>query len=380
VKLRLSRRTRRIVAIVLVVLAAALAGTGCATRAPSDQIVLYYKSGAGDNKVFHQCIQPSTSGDYPVDDEVFYLPTSLRTWNVVADGSGDSTEPVRSGSLAIQVTPEGLPLPTGYNGPVVTQAGAEVATYTGTDFYINTDCDGKADSPVVKFWENTGRRAWVDGKGIATNGEDGFQPDAWVKMLQNTLVLAQATVLNQVTRLFTADDLDVNANGVWSTMEKMIQTDFQTELRRKVGGNDYFCGADYRRGQEVEWTEWVRTSQTDAKGLPVFTEKRVKGKCPPVQVKILSINFANKDTADARARVYTAQQDALTNLIRARSELEKAQLLAQAGDVASAVRFRELEIAQRQADAQFKAAEACANNANCTVILGSTPNVTLPAR
>lgn len=327
-------------------LAFVVSGTACSTRAPSDSIVLYYASGAGDDKAFQECIEPGKAGSYPVDDEVFYLPTSLRTWNIRPKG-GDSDQPIRSGTK-----------------PAANQPGPEVVVWATADFYLNTDCTGGKTSPIVQFWENTGRRY-----GLSADGEDGFQEDKWKTVLLNTLAPAQEKALREATRSYSADELDANLGGVWTQMERQMAPLFQQELRAKVGG-DYFCGTGYQRGREVEWTEFVPDG-VDDKGVAKVREEKRKGKCPPVRISITDVNFADAGIAAARAKVFQAEQDAKAALIAAQSQVDVANKLAAAGRDAGYVRLRELEIQLAIAEKNLEAAKACASNANCTLVLGT---------
>lgn len=324
----------------LLALGVVLPAGACSTRAPSDQIVLYYKAGTGDDRQFGECIEPGKAGSYPVDDEVFYLPTSLRTWNIRPEG-GDTNKPIKSGTK-----------------PVGTQPGPEVVIYATADFYLNTDCGDGKDSPVVQFWENTGRRY-----GVSVDGEEGFSDDKWRAMLLNTLVPAEEKALREQTRNWTADELDANLNGAWAQMEKQLGPLFLEQLRAKVGG-DYFCGTGYARGTEVEWPEWVADG-TDEKGLAKFREEKHRGKCPPVRISIIDVNFADDNIAKARAAVFAAEQEAKAKLIAAQAELQQSQILGQAASNEAYLRYKQIE-------AQAKAAEACKANPNCTVIIDGT--------
>lgn len=339
--MRLPTTVRRVVALGAV-LALAAGASACATRAPADQIVLYYKAGAGDDKVFKECIEPGKNGSFPVDDEVFYLPVNLRTWNIRPSG-GDTDQPIKSGSK-----------------PVGNQPGPEVSVWATADFYLNTDCKGGKDSPIVRFWEQTGRRPWKDGKGVSTNGEDGFDEAAWRTMLLNTLVPAEEKALREQTRNFIADDLDANTNGVWGQIERMIGPIFLEQLRSRLGG-DYFCGTGYKRGQEVTWEESVPDG-VDANGVPKFKTEERRGTCPPIRISITDINFADGNIAAARARVFAAEQDAKAKLIAAKAELDQANILGAAAK-------NELYLRYKQIEAQAAAAEACKANPNCTVII-----------
>lgn len=339
---------KRIAGIVLAVIGVMIAAVGCSTRAPADSIVLYYQSGAGDDRRFVECIEPGTSGKYPVDDEVFALPTSLRTWNIRPDG-GDTNVPINSGSKPSQaIGTDGKP--TG-----ATQAGPEVNIWATADFYINTDCAGGESSPVVQFWQKTGRRY-----GISADGEDGFDVGRFIGMLKNTLAPAEEAAIRQQTRLYLADDMDANVNDVWTIMSRQLGPVFNAQLREKVGG-DYFCGPGFVRGQDVDWVEYVADG-VDANGLPRFKEDRKRGKCPPVRITITDVGFANPDIARARAAVYTAEQEAKAKVTAARAELDAANILGQAASNEAYLRAKAL-------DAQLKAAEACRANPNCTVII-----------
>jgi hypothetical protein len=332
-------RTPRLVAAFLAV-AVAASLTACSTRAGADEIYLYYASGAGDDKKFVECIQPGTAGSYPIDDEIFALPTSLRTWNIRPEG-GDTNQPIKSGSK-----------------PVGNQPGPEVVIYATADFYLNTDCKAGKDSPVVKFWENTGRRY-----GVAVDGEEGFKQDAWRSMLLNTLVPAEEKALREQTRNWTADELDANLNGAWGQMEKQLGPLFLDQLRAKVGG-DYFCGAGYARGAEVEWSEWVADG-TDEKGLTKFKEEKRKGTCPPVRISIIDVNFADPGIAAARASVFKAEQEAKAKLIAAQAELEQSRILGEAAKNEAYLKLKQIE-------ADLEAAKACAANPNCTLVVGAS--------
>lgn len=348
------RRPTRLMSVLTAVSVLA-AATACATRAPSDSIILYYKSGAGDDKQFQECIAPGQSGSWPVDDEVYELPTSLRTWNLRRTG-GDSDQPIHSGTRP-KAPAAGQPA----------QPGPEVAFWVTADFYLNTDCgrgDKDPQSPVVQFWENTGRRYQV-----STDSEDGFNEANWKTVLHNTLAPAQEKALREVARGYDADDLDANTNGVWATIERQMAPAFQRELRAKVGG-DYFCGTGYARGAEVTWTELVADG-TDDKGLPKVKEEQRKGKCPPVRVSVTDVTFADPGIAAARARVFEAEQNAKAKFIEAQSQVAVANTLAQAGKDPAYVRLRELEVALEIANRNLEAAKVCASNPKCTVVVGT---------
>lgn len=323
--------------------------TACSTRAPADSIILYYKSGAGDDKKFVECIEPGTAGKNPVDDQIFALPTSARNWNVTTDNTGDSQTPIKSGTK-----------------PVNNQPGPEVGVYTNTDFFLNTNCKDGQNSPIVQFWERTGRRYEVSG-----DGENEFNETNWKKMLQQTLVIAQQKALRAETRKYSADDLDANVNGVWNKIEQQVGVLFRQELQAKLGGNNYFCGPEFKRNpdgsvEKVEWTEFV-----PVEGSETGEVKAVKksGTCPPVRISITDINFANPAIAEARANVFKAEQDRKAALVAAQADVDVQRKKAEAAGILSNPNV----LKQRELDNQGKLIEACKTAAVCVVGSGSAP-------
>jgi hypothetical protein len=341
-------KLKKLVATALTV-GAVLSASACSGVKPEpDSIILYYKAGTGDDKRFQECVPGGTTGPWSADNQVFELPRSLRTWNIREDGSGDSKDPIRSGSL-----------PNLKDN--VSQPGAEVAVWTSVDFYLNTFCgaDNKdPNSPIVQFWEQTGRRKW-NGKSIADDGEGKFNEDAWATMLRNTLVTAEEKAIRAETRKYTADVLDANIDGVYQKMEQQLGRILNAEVKAKVGG-DYFCGAGYKGGAEVEWSEWVADG-TDDKGEVKVKEIVKKGTCPPVRVSVNDVNLADKKIADARAEVFAAEQRAKAALIDAQSKVDVANKLKEANP--------EVILELERLKTQLAIAQACASNPNCTLIV-----------
>lgn len=349
---------RRLLAAAVAVAVAATIGA-CSQRPPSNEIVLYYTGGTGEDKEFERCIQPGTNGDAPYDDTSYAIRTDTRTWNIAPQG-GDSSTPIESG--------------TAFNADG--QPGPSVKTWASADFVINRDCkaptgdaDSK-DSPLVRFWETLGRRY-----GIATltdGGENGWNDAGWQRLLQNTLVVAEQKALAEGTRLYSADELVSNGKGQRAELEKRIATSFQSELRAKLGG-DFLCGVTYQtdahgRAVKVEYDEYESAGK-DANGVEQFKLKSPKPKstCPPIRISITDIDYANADIGKAREDVYAATLRAKEKLIAAQAELDASRLLGQAAQNEAYLRYQAIQ-------AQVKAAEACKANSNCTVIIDGTGN------
>lgn len=310
---------RPIAALVGALLLASLAA--CSTRPQADEMYLFYLNGSLDTKQFQECVAPNAKGPWQANNDVFTLPTSLRTWNIRPTG-GDTDQPIKSSSK-----------------PAGTQPGPEVVVYVTAEFYLNTNCDGGKNSPVVRFWEQTGRRYGV------SNDVGKFNQDGWNRMLLNTLVPAEEKAIREVTRNYSADDLDANANGIWKQMETALGTTFLAELKAKTGG-DYFCGPGY---------------------------DRAKPDCPPVRISITDVNFADQGIADARARVFKEEQEAKAKLVAAQSQVDVSKKLGEAGKDPNYMKLKELET-------WLAGVQACAQNPNCTAIVGEPTGVTVSAK
>lgn len=340
---------------------ATLAAAGCSDRASYEEVLLYYKAGSLTAREFQQCIPGGTKGPGNVNDQVFSVPSTLRTWDIREDGSGDTTAPIDTGTKQSAVTT------TDAAGKQTQELrpGPKVSTFATVKFYLNTNC-GKdnedAGSPIVRFFETIGSRGWgpKNEKMFGPTSND-FNADSWQSMLKSTIVTAEQKALAYGTRLYLADDLESNAHGERADLERRITPMFQQELNNALGG-DFFCGADYRRNTEVQWTDLVQTGTDPKDGAPVIGEKPNHGLCPPVQISITDINYTDKGIADARAAVYRAEQEAKQKLISAQAELDRANLLGQAAANEAYVRYQEIQ-------AQLAMAEACKANSNCTVIV-----------
>ncbi|GIM88847.1 hypothetical protein [Paractinoplanes toevensis] len=343
------RSIRPIVAIGLG-LALVASTAACSTRPPVDEVWLYYMNGSVDKKEFKECIDPNTKGPWQANNDTFALPTSLRTWNVAPTG-GDTSQPTIVGSKP------------GADG----QAGPQMDVWTTVEFYLNTNCDGGKGSPVVQFWEKTGRRYGV------SNGSAELSEEGWDKVLANTLVPVQAKAMQRVARAYSADEMDTNVltvdpkvlaaatpdkpvdREVWKKMEDAMAEEFTEQLRAKVGG-DYFCGA----------------VGTDKAGAPI-TYDRKTGVCPAVRVSITDINYHDPALQAKRAEVRAAAEDAKKKLIEAQSQTAVSAELAKAAKSPEYLRLKELET-------WLAGIQACAQNANCTTFVGEPGSVAVSTK
>lgn len=280
---------------------------------------LYYMQGSSDGNQFGHCTKPGQTDDYEYNNEIIYLPTSLRTWTINNNQDADSKD-----AIIVSAAPqEGQP------------SGVQVKVWSQTKFFLNTFCDD--DGGVVKeFWEKVGRR-------YGANTEDG-----WRRMLNDILVPTLQKVTKDVIRTYGADPLVGNIDGVQGKAQTAIATQFATELNRMAGGN-FFCGPSF-----------VRT----------------KGECPAVEFLIIDVDYADDGIQAARNEKQKAVEEAAAKLARAQGEA--AALVAEAKGKADAAK----ELAKLYATpgwiklqeaiiAQQALIEACKVAKECRLVVGA---------
>lgn len=218
--------TKRLCAIALG--AALLAGTGACATVPDDpdSMGLHYNIGEFDGYKFGKCVPQGTNGDSLWNDEIFWLPTNLRTWTI--DDMPDPTDAagikrvIAPGADSSDVTivsaapQEGQP------------SGIQVRVSTKSSFYLNTFCD-KDGGVARKFWETLGRRYKAD------------TPEGFVAMLNTTLVPVLKAVIKDVVREYKADSLIANEGGIQAEVTRKVGDNLAKEINRLSGGN-FFCG------------------------------------------------------------------------------------------------------------------------------------------
>jgi hypothetical protein len=284
-----------------------LTGTACAERAASDTVGLWYAQGNSDGDHFDHCVPPGKSDDIAVNDKVYWVPNNLRTWNATPKG-GDTNVP-----LTLTAKPD-----------AGQTSGTQVLVWTQTSFKLNTFCgndDKDTSSPLVQWWQSIGKRYQAD------------TTDGWTNMLMNTVEPALEKAKNTL-RGYTADELV--AGTVWDQAEPLFEKVFSEELTRLSGGN-FFCG-------------------------PTFN--RAKPDCPQVAVSIKDVDYSDPGIQDAR----NAKQKAI--------EQAAAQVAAAQGQVDAAAKQRDLYnnpawVALQKAQIQLQIAQACGQNPNCHMIMGS---------
>lgn len=315
---------KKLVALTMAALVIPVAG--CSTIAAADEIGLYYMQGNSDGDQFGFCIEPGKTGDAEWNNQVYYLPTSLRTWNVGGEGS-DSGSPIISSSEP----QEGQP------------SGVEVQVWPKVTFYLNTFCDNNG-GVVKQFWETIGRR-------YGANTSDG-----WRKMLLEILVPPLEKVIRDITKDYKADPLVGNVGGVVADMQTRVAERFAVELKRTSGG-DFFCGPTFQRGRP---------------------------ECPQVEVLIKDVTYNDPGIQAARNEKQKAVELAAAQLARAQGEA--AALQAEAEGKANAA--RELQalysnpawVALQAELIRLEQMKFCGQNPNCQMIVGMNGDVLITTK
>lgn len=301
---------------------AGLVLSGCSSTTDPDQVGLYYMQGSSDGNQFGHCTKPGATDDFEWNNEIIYLPASLRTWTMDDGESADTKDPI-----VVSTKPsEGQP------------SGVQVNVWTQTKFVLNTYCDDKG-GVVKEFWEKVGRR-------YGANTDEG-----WRKMLLETIVPALKTVIRNAVREYPADALVGNVGGIQQAAQTAISTAFATELNRLAGG-PFFCG-------------------------PTFT--RASADCPAVELIITSIEYNDPGIQAARNEKQKALEEAAAKVARAQGEAQ-AKLAEAQGQVDAANKIRELYsnpawVKLQLAQLDLEAIKACGANPNCKMIIGADGNL-----
>lgn len=311
-------------------LAVGIVGTSaaCTVTPEPDIMVLHYTGGSFEGSEFKDCTDPGTTGDGSVNDNEIYLMTSERTWNITKDDSGDSKEPIEA---ATKPDDKGNP-------------GPKVKVWLKADFFLNTACDSNGDgkpdkdSPVVKWWEQVGRRYEADVDPSQTPG-DQSRDAGWVNSLKAKFVPSELRAIQDSARLYTADDLNTGANGSWAAMEKEIEKRLTEDLN---ANGAFYCGPGY--------------------------DRKNPSNCPPIRVTITDVDYFDENVAKAREAVYAAELEAKKKVIEAQAQVDQSRILSQAAKDPNYMRLKELEM-------ELAAVQACAANPNCTIIYGAGTGV-----
>ncbi len=302
--------------------ALALGVTACSYPTPApDQVGLYYNQGSVDGYQFGYCIDGGKSNsEQEWNNSVVYLPTSVRTWNVATDEGADAKEPIVVPTKPRKDQPSGVP----------------VAVWPQANMELNSNCndiEGFTGGTLRKFWESIGRRKQAD------------TDPGWKAMMLVTVVPALQKAVRDVVREYDADALVANAGGVLTEVQTKISERFAVELERLSGGK-FFCGPAFERGNPT---------------------------CPPVELIVKDVDFANPAIQAARDEKQRAAESGAAKLAEAEGLLQSQIALnkALADPNYRTYLFRQMDV---------EIAKACAANPNCTLVVPNGANVIVPSK
>lgn len=301
------RKSTRIAGLLAAGTVAIGVSAACGAITEPDQVGLYYMQGPTDGNHFGHCTVPGQVDDWEANNHIVWVPDNMRTWNIAAQG-GDTNVPI-----TVQSAPE-------KDQP----SGVQVNVWTLTNFKLNTNCADGVNSPVVRWWEQIGKRYGAD-------TEQG-----WKDMLNATVVPALETASRVVVRQFNADPLV--AGTVQAEVQTAISAKFQEELKRIVGG-DYFCGPAFVRGNAA---------------------------CPAVEVIVKDVDYTDPGIQQAR-------NDKQKAIEAAAAAVAEAEGKVRAAAAQSALYQNEAWMSLEMAKLQLAQVQACAASPNCTVFIGGSP-------
>lgn len=316
-----NRPTRFLVAAIAGVSMLTLTGCGDYGNTTNDQVGLYYTDGDSDGHQFVEVIKPGgEASSTAINDDIFYVPVSLRNWEIDARAGSDQAEPV----------------------VVLTLDGVELNVFSNTNFKLNSNEDDVPNFPggtVRKWWEALGAR-------FEANTDGG-----WDNMLRVTIVPALKGAQTSVLQRYNADDILGNkpiadgpdkGKGTKEVAQRDISALFQANLEKQAGGK-FFCG-------------------------PSFDRDVSENVCPPVETLLTTVVKRNPELQAAADRKRAAQDVAAAQLIEAQGKAQAAALLAKSVQDPKVFAL-ELEKIRAQAIA------ACGTK--CVVVMGGTEGISV---
>lgn len=321
-------RPKRLAALIAFASVSMLALTGCGDygNTTNDQVGLYYTAGDMDGHQFVEVIKPGGEAkSIAVNDDIFYVPASLRNWEIDPREGADQREPIIILSLD----------------------GVELNVFSNTNFKLNTNEDDQGKLPDGS-WDGGTVRDWWEALGarFGANTDEG-----WNNMLRVTLVPALRDAQTTVLQKYNADDLLNNkpitegpdkGKGTKEVAQRDISTLFQANLIKQSGGK-FFCG-------------------------PSFNRDNAENVCPPVETLLGTVVKRNPELQAAADRKRAAADLAAAQLIEAQGKAQAAALLAKSVQDPKVFAL-ELEKIRAQAIA------AC--GAKCVVVMGADGGISV---
>lgn len=278
---------------------------------PSNKIGLHYNGGPIEGQSFEKIIEPGSGQKFlgPADT-LALLPIDQRSYVTCKgeDVNGDTCD--------------------GPDIVAATKGGAEMRFRIGVSFKLNTGND-----TLQQFYEQICRKF------------DCASGDGWDEMLQVQFRGPIEQAVQQSVRNYTVDQLfaGVNPDGQSTSILEDVQADIAADLKENINqfvGGDYFCGPGFDRSKpEV---------------------------CPDFQFQITDAVPTDDGVRAAFAENLASAQDVITARNQADAEVAEAEGKQRAQEALAGLYTDPAYVAYLNA----LAIQACADNSNCTLIVG----------
>lgn len=288
---------------------------------PGNKVGLHFNGGPLEGDSFERIIQPGSGAQFlGPRDRLVLLPIDQRSYvTCSADNvDGDTCD--------------------GPDIVAATKGGAEMRFRIGVSFKLNT-----GDKVLRTFYETICRKFSCD------------SGDGWDEMLQVQFRGPIEQAIQQSVRNYTVDQLfagvdpDGDSTSILEDVQAVIATDLKENINNFVGG-DYFCGPGFDRSKpEV---------------------------CPDFQFQITDAVPTEQGVRDAFNQNLASAQKVITAENNADAEVAEAEGKRRAQEALAGLYTDPAYIAYLEALALQK----CAENNNCTLIVGDNAGVNVTPR
>lgn len=283
---------------------------------PGNKIGLHYNDGPLEGDSYERIVQPGSGSQFlGPRDRLVLLPIDQRSYTTCAEDkvNGDTCD--------------------GTDIVAPTRGGAEMRFRIGVSFKLNT-----GDEIIKKFYEGICRKYDCNSGG------------GWDRMLQVVFRGPIEQALTQSVRNYTVDQLfaGVDENGTSTSILEDVQAVIAADLKENINefvGGDYFCGPSFDRANPDS--------------------------CPDFQFQITDAVPTDDDVRKAFSNNLASKQDVITARNRADAQVAEAEGTKRAQEALAGLYTDPSYILYLQAVAQDK----CAQNSNCTLIIGGGSDV-----
>lgn len=307
-----------IVAVLLIVVVVfALFGGITYKSVPPDKIGLHYSGGPIDGTKFQQVIDPGSGNQFlGLNEKLYLLPATQRTYSVARDGSGDEGKP------------DAISAPSSDDVPMTFEVDV--------NFLLNDDPE-----VIREFFEDIclHNECWKLDKAVTDD-------EGWRQMLRARLRPQLQNAVAQAAKKFTAADLYSDADTL-KAMNAEVSANLKDAVNRNLGG-PYFCGLN-----PTEDNPCPDFSVIISNPLPP------KGTLDALAATAAEVEAKNTAQAEAEKKLIAAEGEAAAKITSAKGEADAQRERAKSPSLSP----EQIEYLKAQA------LLACAQNTNCTLVI-----------